>query len=301
MQKRVILLFSGGLDSLLSYYLLKKADFWVKPVQFYIPFLHIQNQDKYIKRIKENYGIDLSLIDISEKYLKILFNPEFGYGDNLNPCVDCKILFLKEAKKIMENENFDCIATGEIPGQRPFSQQKSFMNLIEKKSGVRGFILRPLSISSSKLNFEIDKTKFLDLKGRTRKPQLQLAKEFNISPIPSPAGGCLLTDEGYCNKIKMLRKVFKDKEIIPDYFEIIKFGRVKVLNHNLLIIGRNRKENEILEKFSKKLNLKLIKQEIPAPNILIFGDLSINEVKDNIVEILKKYTKPIYHEKIKIF
>ncbi len=300
--QKIILLFSGGLDSLLCYYLLKD-EFQVKVIQFYMPFLHIQDKDEYIKKIKKNYNINLNLIYISEKYLEILFNPKFGYGNNLNPCVDCKILFLKEAKKIMEKEGYDCIATGEIPGQRPFSQQKSFMNLIEKEAGVRGFILRPLAISTSKINFEIDKSKFLDLKGRSRKPQLQLAKKFNINPIPSPAGGCLLTDEGYCKKVMLLRKVFKNNNLLPDYFEVLKYGRVILINNEyLIVVGRNKKENKILKNFSLNISsVPIHLSEIPSPFILVLPKKDISPIKDKIINILKKYTKKEFHEKIKIF
>ncbi len=300
--QKVILLFSGGLDSLLCYFILKEH-FELKVIQFYIPFLHISDKEKHIQYIKQNYGINLDLIDISEKYLKILFNPKYGYGDNLNPCVDCKVLFLKEAKSIMEKEDYDCIATGEIPGQRPFSQQKSFMNLIEKEANIRGFILRPLAISTSKLNFEIDKSKFFDLKGRSRKVQLELAKKFNINPIPSPAGGCLLTDKGYCKKIIELRKVFRDEELMPIHFEIIKHGRIFNINNDfLIIVGRNKIENNILKFYSKKVPSNIVSlPDIPSPTILILPDKNINLIKNNILEILKKYTKKEFHDKIKIF
>ena len=297
--QKVILLFSGGLDSLLCYHLLKE-DFKVKVIQFYMPFLHIKDKNEYIEKIKKNYGINLNLIDISEKYIKIFFNPKFGYGDNLNPCVDCKILFLKEAKKIMIEEGYDCIATGEIPGQRPFSQQKSFMNLIEKEADIRGYILRPLAISTSKINFELDKSKFLDLKGRSRKPQLELAKKYNIQPIPSPAGGCLLTDIGYCKKIETLKIIFNEKDLKPVHFEVIKYGRViLVKNEFIFIVGRNKFENKILEKFSKIIPSKFISiSEIPSPSILILPNKNIEPVKNELILTLKKYTKKKFHEKI---
>ncbi len=297
--QKVILLFSGGLDSLLCYYLLKD-NFKVKVIQFYMPFLHIKEKDKYINKIKKNYNINLNLIDISEKYLDILFNPKFGYGDNLNPCVDCKILFLKEAKRIMEEENYDCIATGEIPGQRPFSQQISYMNLIEKEAQVRGYILRPLAISTSKLNFDLDTSKFYDLKGRSRKVQLQLAEKFNIDPIPSPAGGCLLTEKSYCEKIFQLRKILSDKKIKPIHFEIIKYGRVFVIKDKYLaIVGRNKYENEILQNFKNKISSTVVNfEDIPSPTVLIFPETNLYEILEDVLELLKRFTKEKNFKKI---
>jgi len=297
---KVLLLFSGGLDSLLSYFILKEADFEVKPVQFYMPFLSIKDKEKYLKRIKENYSIELTLIDISKEYIKILLNPEYGYGKNLNPCVDCKILFLKKAKEILENEGFDIIATGEVPGQRPFSQQKSFMNLIEKKAGVRGLILRPLAITSSKLNMEIDKSKFYDISGRNRKTQLELAKKYNITPVPSPSGGCLLTDPQFCEKIKKLLKIYSENELLPEHFEILKFGRVIEFNKSLIIVGRNKFENKNLQKLAEKIpNTKLIYfNNIPSPAVAIVNYTESLEIKEFLLKILLKYSKKRYHSQL---
>ena len=298
---RVILLFSGGLDSLLSYYLLKNSNFEVKAIQFYTPFLHIIDKERYIKSIKKNYGISLEIIDVSREFLNVLINPKFGYGKNLNPCADCKILFLKKAKEIMIKLKYDCIATGEIPGQRPFSQQISFMNLIEKQAGVRGFILRPLAFSTSKLNFKVDEKNFLNLSGRSRKVQLELAKKFNINPIPSPSGGCLLTDPGFCEKVKIVLEMIEEKKLQPWHFEAIKFGRVMKMDNYILIIGRNKMENKKLKKFQQGKIINL--ENIPSPTVLIFPkeNFSLKNEREKIFQILKKYTKPKYHESIRLF
>ncbi len=308
--KKIILLFSGGLDSLLSYFILKNAGYEVLPVQFYMPFLSIKDLSNYKKQVEKNYGIKLIVKDISDEYLNIFFNPKFGFGKNLNPCVDCKILFLKKAKELLNKYNYDLIATGEVPGQRPFSQQKSFMNLIEKQAGVKGYLIRPLAIDSTELNIEIDKKNFFNISGRNRKIQLELAKKFNINPIPSPGGGCLLTDPGYCEKIKKLFHAFDKKLLKPIDFEIIKFGRVVLEGNIVFIVGRNHKENIKIMELCKNLNnedsfierkVAILDNNIPSPVIIILfhkNKIEYLNLINKIVRTFKNFIKKEFHEMI---
>ena len=202
----ILLLFSGGLDSILSYYILKENGFNVKSIQFFTPFLNIKNRDCYIEYYKKKFNISVELVDVWLDYRKILVNPKHGYGKNLNPCLDCKLLFYKKAKFLMEKEKFDCIATGEVVGQRPFSQQQNTLTFLEKHSGLTGKIVRPLSYKKS---LQIPDKMFYNITGRGRKKQFEIAKQYNIDiKEVTPAGGCLLTDPNFSKKCRMILETF---------------------------------------------------------------------------------------------
>ncbi len=295
---KILLLFSGGLDSILCYKILEQKNYTVKAVQFYTPFLHIQDIEKYKEFYKKKYNILIHVIDIWNDYKKILINPQFGFGKNLNPCLDCKLLFYKKAEEIFVKNGFDLIATGEVIGQRPFSQKTDTINLLEKYSNLKGKILRPLSyFHSAKIEGEV----FYNFKGRGRKNQIELAKEFNIEPIPTPAGGCLLTEPTYCEKLIKLysfleNSIEKFEEI---YFELIKFGRVFNIDNCFLIIGRNKIDSENFQKLFKKSNnfYLIITSNYPGPvSALILKNNS--KITKNIFEKIKEFVKKDYRENI---
>lgn len=296
---KILLLFSGGLDSVLCYHILLNKGFKVKTVQFYTPFLHIKSVKDYIEDIYNKYKIPLEMIDIWNEYKEVLLKPEHGYGGNLNPCIDCKLLFYKKAGEIMEKEGFDFIATGEIAGQRPFSQRSDALHLLEKKSGLKGKILRPLSYD---LSCKIDDEEFYNIKGRGRKTQVKLANEFCIKDIPTPAGGCLLTEPTYCAKVEQVFDFFKKQSDLleKDYFEIIKYGRVILLNENiLLIIGRNKEDGDKLEKFKKVKNGYLIvSKNLPGPVSLMVVKDKKDINKEKIFEKIKEFVKKGYKDSI---
>lgn len=182
--------------------------------------------------------------------MKMIREPEHGYGKNMNPCIDCRIFILKKAKKIAEEIAADFIFTGEVLDERPMSQHFNALKLVEEESGLKGKILRPLS---AKLLPEtviekkglVDRKKLLGIRGRSRKPQLKLADEFNIKFFPSPAGGCLLTCKEYADK---LRDLFKHKKrcSMADA-ALLSVGRHFRLGKNKIIVGRNEAENNVLK------------------------------------------------------
>jgi tRNA-specific 2-thiouridylase len=188
-------------------------------------------------------------VDVGTEYLKMVRKPKHGYGKNLNPCVDCRIFIVKKAKKIAEEIGADLIFTGEVLDERPMSQHFKAMKIIEEEAGLKGKLLRPLS---AKLLPEtvmekkglVDRQKLLGIRGRSRKPQLKLAEEFNIKNYPSPAGGCLLTCREYADK---LRDLFKHKKrcSMADA-ALLKVGRHFRFGKNKIIVGRNEAENKLL-------------------------------------------------------
>jgi len=304
MKFKVLLLYSGGLDSILSYKILKKNNFVVEPIQFYTPFLHIKDKDSYIENQKKYYDVDLKLIDVSKDYLDILINPQYGYGKNLNPCLDCKLYFYKKAKQIMEKEGFDFLATGEVVGQRPFSQKENTLNFLENKSGLKGRIIRPLSFKKERIvsNHFFEKVNFYKISGRDRGLQLKLAKEFSIEPIPTPSGGCLLTEPSYVNKVINLIKFFDREDIDFIFFEFLKFGRVFFEDNYVLIIGRNKIENnKLINIFNKAKSSKICLVKIddaPAPDSIVIFKENFKENK-KVIDKIKNFIKPHYHDKLK--
>ncbi|MEJ5166199.1 MAG: hypothetical protein WHV67_04130 [Thermoanaerobaculia bacterium] len=300
MKVRALGLLSGGLDSSLSALLLLKQGIEVEGLYFNNGFCIIEAQKKLGKKtlnpvedFVSKYKINLRYIDIRDEFLEILKNPKYGYGSAFNPCIDCRIMMLKKAKEIMEDENFDFIFTGEVLKQRPMTQMPRTLKLIEIKSGLEGLIVRPLS---QKLLPEtipekkglIKRELLMDIEGRGRKKQIKLAKELGLSNYPSPAGGCcFLTDKNY--KGRFLDLINYKKEIKPVEFFLIKIGRHFRLSKDVkLIIGRDEKENEILMEKSKGFIL-LVPSE-PAPYGVL--DLTKDEKILNLAaEILLSFCK----------
>ncbi|MEO0278802.1 MAG: tRNA 4-thiouridine(8) synthase ThiI, partial [candidate division WOR-3 bacterium] len=257
---KAVSLFSGGLDSLLSIHLMMEQNIEVIPLHFYTAFAG--RKDKaFIDKAKNEYLIpEPVIIDVSEEFLEVLLNPKYGYGCNLNPCIDCKIFFFKKAKEKMEELGAQFIISGEVLDQRPMSQRRETMIKIEKEAGVSNLVVRPLCgkllppTIPEKLGM-IERDKLLAIRGRGRKVQFELAKKYNIKSIPTPAGGCLLTDPGFSARLLRLIEIVKK----PSLHEIkaIKIGRIFDLGETLLIVSRNEKEAEIIEREYQKTMVKL--------------------------------------------
>ena len=234
---KALALLSGGLDSMLSALLIKEQGVYVKGIHFYTGFcitehkrrLGLSNKANPAIKSASQIGVPIEIIDISKEYLKVVLNPKFGYGKNVNPCIDCRILMLKKAKEIMQKEGYDFIITGEVVYQRPMSQTPSRLKLIEREAGLEGLILRPLSAkvlppTIPEMKGLVDREKLLGIRGRGRKVQIELAKRYNLE-YEQPAGGCCyLTDENYA---------FRFKEVFS--FE----GRVDEDDLHLFMVGRH--------------------------------------------------------------
>ncbi len=211
---RALGLTSGGLDSILSALVLKDQGIEVAWVNFETPFF---SSDR-ARRAARMTGIPLRVKNITGVYVKMLKNPNCGYGANMNPCLDCHALMLELAGSIMTEEGFDFLFTGEVLGQRPMSQTKPSLRYVEKQSGYDGYILRPLSAARLPVTIPekeglVNRDLLLDITGRSRKPQIKLAGEFGLEDYSSPGGGCLLTDKGYSDR---LRDLFDHQDICSE-------------------------------------------------------------------------------------
>jgi len=269
MKKKCIVMFSGGLDSRLALKIMQERGFDVIAVFFKLPF--IKNIEDEIKGFAKKNKVRLKVFDCTKgnllrDYLKIIKNPKYGQGAGLNPCIDCRIFMLKKARKFADTYKIKLIFTGEVLGQRPMSQTARAIKVIDKEIGFE--LTRPL----------ID----MGISGRQRKKQIALAEEFQI-PYPAPAGGCLLCEKLYCEKLKKIL----DKKLSYKDIELLKIGRH--FEASQIILGRNGAENKILE---KEKGIKIIPRQA-GPTALINSrpPAQKKELIEKARKLIQKYSK----------
>jgi tRNA-specific 2-thiouridylase len=288
---RALGLCSGGLDSMLSALLLRKQGIDVQWVMFETPFF---SSDK-AKEASKATRIPLIVDNITPAYIEMLKNPRCGYGKNMNPCMDCHALMFNLAGSIMKEKGLDFLFSGEVLGQRPMSQTTNSLRYVEKQSGFDGYILRPLSAKRLPVTIPeqqgwVDRDLLLDITGRSRKPQIKLAKEFGISKFPAPAGGCLLTDKGFASRLKDLfdyQDAYAERELY-----LLRYGRHLRLNPaTKIVIGRTQRDNENIKKlYAPDLDTLIKIKTIPGPLVLIPND-SGEESKMLAASICVGYSK----------
>jgi len=240
---------SGGLDSMLAGLVLREQGLRVHWVSFETPFFNAAKA----RRASELTGIPLTVEPIYPVYMQMLLDPPAGYGRYMNPCMDCHSLMFKLAGEMMQKRGFDFLFSGEVLGQRPMSQTRTSLRYVEKHSGFDGLILRPLSAKRLPETIPekqglVDRDRLLDIAGRSRKRQIDLARHFGITRYPSPAGGCLLTDKGYSRRLKDL--LAHQQTCTEAEMHLLKYGRHFRLNpEKKLIVGRTRQDNEQILKY----------------------------------------------------
>lgn len=221
-------------------------------------------------------GLTLLERDLTDAYLPLLLEPPHGFGRYHNPCIDCHLLMLKEAGALMESQGFHFIFTGEVLGQRPMSQHRGALNLIARESGYPDLILRPLSAkllppTRPELLGWVNREELLDLSGRGRKRQMELAARYGLDRYPSPAGGCLLTDPGYASRLKELL-AYTPKPSRRD-LELLKWGRhFRLPGGAKVVVGRTHRENEAISRLVLPEDLLLKVEGYPGPLVLVPGE-----------------------------
>jgi tRNA U34 2-thiouridine synthase MnmA/TrmU len=270
-KKRAIFLFSGGLDSILAAELLKRIGVEVYCVTFVTPFFSPETA----LIMARTYGYSIEIMPLPEKrYMPLLFNPPHGFGRHRNPCIDCHALMIEMAGKLMEERAFDFLATGEVLDERPKSQSLEALTKVDKASGYAGMILRPLSAkllppTVPEISGWIERSQLLAIRGRSRKEQLRLAKAWGISFYPTPAGGCLLTDQNYSRKLSRLIEHLGE-HVSFRHAELLKIGRHFWLPPKThLIVGRNEGENRNLEGLRSEEDWLIYPQNKKGPLALL--------------------------------
>ncbi len=263
---------SGGLDSILSALVLLNQGVKVYWVSFETPFFSAENAKKASKQT----GVPLIIKNITKEYLNMLTKPSCGYGRYMNPCLDCHTLMFKIAGKIKDKSGFDFLFSGEVLGQRPMSQTRASMRFVEKNSGYDGYILRPLSakmLEPTEMEKKglVDRNRLLSITGRSRKPQIMLAKKYNIIQYPAPAGGCHLTDQGYSLRLSDLFS--HQDQYLESELEMLKYGRhFRIDDQVKIIVGRSEADNRNIEKYLNPACDVIIEvKDFPGPVTVISG------------------------------
>lgn len=272
MKKKCIVMLSGGLDSRLALKIMQEKGFDVVALHFKLPFS--KDVEKEINKFAREQKVKLEIFDYTKgkllkEYLELIKKPCFGTGSGINPCIDCRLFILKKAKQYADKHKIKLIASGEVLGQRPMSQHKKGLDIVEKKSGLNKRLIRPL----------IEK----GISGRKREKQIELAGKFRIN-YPNPAGGCLLCEKNLMSRFKfLLKRGIKDQELI-----LLNTGRHFVIENSWIVLGRNEKENKIIEKIGNKNNL-ILPKEI-GPSAIILGKPT-KKLKDKVKKLIEAYSK----------
>ncbi len=296
-QRKAVALISGGLDSLLAAKVMLKQGIHVEGINFYTGFCveghthAIRKKDKAKPKRNnalwsaEQLGIKLHIIDVIDEYKEVLINPKHGYGANMNPCLDCKCFMVSKAREWLEENDFDFIITGEVVGQRPMSQRRDTMNVVSRESGAADILVRPLCAKNLPETLPeregwISRDDMYDFNGRSRKPQIALASQFDFKDYAQPAGGCcFLTDEAYSKKLVDLWDARNSREYEMDDIMLLKVGRhIRPKPHFKLIIGREDGENRFMDGYRKQFD-HFTTVSCPGPLALIDGEMQADDIE----------------------
>lgn len=295
---RALGLISGGLDSTLAARLLIDQGVDVCGVNFKTGFCITTARRQYRRKAQESprvrhealrAGDDLNfsveIVDVSSEYLKIVTDPRWGYGKNANPCVDCRVMMLRNAREMLPELGAQFVFTGEVLGQRPMTQHRSTLRQIEKQCGLDGLLLRPLSarrLPETQVERQgwVDRNRLMDFAGRSRKSQLALAEQLGVTDFPQPAGGCCyLTDPSYSRRFfDFLRHLPPGREVSHDDFNLMKVGRhLRVSDQLKVIVGRDEAENDFLEYYTaNRWTLRPV--DVVGPLVLVDGNVGDDDL-----------------------
>ncbi len=298
MTKSAVALISGGLDSVLAAKVIMEQGFAVTGIYFTSAFSksYGHERDTHAARVAKAIGMDLRVMDLGQEYIDLVRNPAHGYGKHINPCIDCKIYMLKRARTVMGELNAPFVVTGEVLGQRPMSQRRDTLNVIERDAEMRGLILRPLSAkhlppTKAELSGVVQREKLLGISGRSRTVQLQLAERYGIKGYSTPAGGCLLTDKNFSEK---LRDLFEDKEAVtPNDIRLLTVGRHYRIDAGVkIVVGRDNRENTVLMSLAPHGYHLFTPYGFPGPVALLNG-LPSQDIKQTIGRLIITYSKRV--------
>jgi len=290
MTRTAVALMSGGLDSTLAAKLMLDQGIQVEGLFLSSPW----GCDSEVRRVCEELNVPLTIVDKGKTYVELVRNPKYGYGKNMNPCIDCRIYMFELANKVMLEKQADFIVTGEVLGQRPMSQRRDAMVKIDKESEMEGLILRPLSAKHLAPTIPeqkgwVNREKLLNMMGRSRQPQLQLAGRMALKEYGSPAGGCLLTDAEFSLK---LRDFFAhNPDVSMNEAKLLRYGRhFRVSEKVKVILGRNKEENETLTELADH-NMTLLKPlGFPGPVAVITGAFHPSQ-HELVAALVLRYSK----------
>jgi tRNA U34 2-thiouridine synthase MnmA/TrmU len=280
---KAIALISGGLDSTLAAKIMKEEGLELFALNFKTSFCLCDRKTSsgclnHSRGAADSLGIEFKVINLSEDFFRVIEKPQHGFGSNMNPCIDCRILKFRKAKEYMQETGASFIITGEVLGQRPMSQHRQALNIIDRESGLEGLVLRPLSArllpeTIPEKEGWVSRDRLLNFSGRTRKPQMELAKSLNIKDYPCPAGGCLLTDPEFARRMKDL---MQHEGLNLHNVELLKLGRhLRLSPQARLVVGRDERENNRLMNLTEEADYLFYPDaNLAGPTALGRGDFS---------------------------
>jgi tRNA-specific 2-thiouridylase len=284
---KAVALLSGGLDSQLAILLMRRQNIEVTAITFLMHFGcdmgDTSSCSSDASSTAAEFGFEVKLCHLADKFTEIVKNPKFGHGKNMNPCIDCRILMLKEAKEFMRMSGADFIVTGEVLGQRPMSQRRDTFPVIDREAGVKGYVLRPLSAKLMKPTIPeeqglVDREQLCDFAGRGRKAQMALARNLGLEDYPAPAGGCLLTDPIYSFRLRELMQHSPDPTLRE--LNLLRLGRHFRLPGGLkAVVGRDEKENNKIEAYAEKGDYLFWLDDFGSPTVLIDASASEQDIE----------------------
>jgi len=283
-------LMSGGLDSQLAVRVLQNAGAEVEAVCFSTPFFDCTAAETAAKAL----GVPLRVIDFTDDEIALIENPPHGFGGAMNPCIDCHATMIRRAGELMSTLGYDFVATGEVQGQRPMSQNRQALGIVEKSSGLKGRLVRPMSAklldpTIPELEGKLDREKLLDISGRSRDRQIALAAEFGLTEYPSPAGGCKLTEEGFGRKLKDLldHEGLRNRRLV----ELLVIARhFRLPDGTGLVVGRDKTDNAAIDACADLGELFRV-EGVPGPHTLMIGGAKSDADRVMAQEITKMYLK----------
>lgn len=291
MQKKAVLLLSGGLDSTLALRILQEQGIEIEAINFRTAFSCCKDEALETAR---RFGAKVTVLSVSDDYFKLIEKPKYGWGKGINPCVDCRIYMFRLARRFMEICGAGFVASGEVLGQRPMSQQMRQLEIIERESNLEDILLRPLSAKLLEPTLPerlgiVDRDKLYGVSGRSRKELLTLAQKYGIENPPTPSTGCLLTEPDFADKV---RDLFAST---PDYerwhFETLKVGRhFRLGDETKVILGRSEEENRRLEVLNQKGSILLIPSNFKGPSALLLGP-SNEFLEQKVYGMMVRYSK----------
>ena len=302
---KALALYSGGLDSILACRVIMNQGIEVTAIHFITPFFGYDKkgrEDEVKAYTLAHYGIKLEIVDVGHDYLEIVKHPKHGYGKNLNPCMDCKIFLISRARKLLDEQGASFLISGEVLGQRPMSQRRDALIIIERDSKTEGILLRPLCARHLKPTLPeergwVDRDKLLDFKGRGRKSQMVLAEQLGIEGYPTPAGGCLLTDSKISARIRWLLDC---ADVSIEDLLLAKVGRHFALaEETLLVVGRFERENNQIEQLSQRGDILLELSDSPGPLSLLRGPFT-PEILEVAASVTVRYSKTREDKQVKV-
>jgi tRNA-specific 2-thiouridylase len=298
MQRKALALLSGGLDSTLAVKVMLDQGIAVEALNFTSPFCTCTGKNAGCKseaaRVAEEFGIPIKVMTKGIDYLEVVRQPRHGYGKAINPCVDCRIYLLRRAKEYLAESGADFVITGEVLGQRPMSQRRDTLRIIERESGLEGLLLRPLSAQHFAPTIPeqegwVDRSKLLAIQGRSRKMQMELAEELDVKNYPCPAGGCMLTEVSFAPKVQDIFDHSADLNLRD--FRLLKVGRhFRIGPRTKVLIGRNEAENNLLEAQVQEGEVAFRWRDGSSPLGVVTGAVD-DALLQTAAKILLRYTK----------